>query len=176
MGESWGGFRPAESCAPCARSSTSGKNSIPRLKGMTRSSGPYSGSRPGNFHENQSSPFSLSLSLFEFDRTCLLTPRTKNQPPPIFPLVRTGLKVTGEQLPPPLSNPDPGLPLKFPCCPCVGGSLLISKLISKLLSDASRGLVHLVVLDVPFFKFLRKTGKLTLISKLRNSGAEYGKS
>lgn len=48
---SWGGFRPAESCAPCLcqELSTSGKNSIPRLKGMTRSSGPYSAGRPGNF-------------------------------------------------------------------------------------------------------------------------------
>lgn len=56
---SWGGFRPAESCAPCARSSTSGKNSIPRLKGMTRSSGPYSSSRPGNFHETALASFSF---------------------------------------------------------------------------------------------------------------------
>lgn len=42
---SWGegGFRPAESCAPCLcrELRASGKNSIPRLKGMTRSSGPY---------------------------------------------------------------------------------------------------------------------------------------
>lgn len=98
---SWGGFRPAESCAPCARScSTSGKNSIPRLKGMTRSSGPYS--RPGNFHENQSFPPSLSLfnlllpssshvvvvSHGPFDRLPHVPPDTTDQkpaPPRIFP-------------------------------------------------------------------------------------------
>lgn len=61
---SWGGFRPAESCAPCARSSTSGKNSIPRLKGMTRSSGPYSSSRPGNFHETAFASFSFFFFFF----------------------------------------------------------------------------------------------------------------
>lgn len=174
MGESWGGFRPAESCAPCARSSTSGKNSIPRLKGMTRSSGPYSGSRPGNFHENQSSPFSLSLSLRV--RPHVPPDTTDQKPAPSDLSSRTHrFKSHGRATTSPFIEPRSRSPFKVSLL-SVGRSLLISKLISKLLSDASRGLVHLVVLDVPFFKFLRKTGKLTLISKLRNSGAEYGKS
>lgn len=78
---SWGGFRPEESCAPCARSSTSGKNSIPWLKGMTRSSCPYSPS--GNFHESRlhlpsfASCFFFALVLSRFDFlacacTCLM--------------------------------------------------------------------------------------------------------